>query len=450
MKCEKVLLCAPYRFESKFLRKISENTIRKDLYSAIMPGTNSITRRLIKYGLNNNYGINNQETLETQVQELHNGEYQIEIDIKTLISEVQDSEIKNVVEELLLMTKGTDIKGFDDCRIIDVITKSYAAKLIDDVTFSKLFEEHSNRIISSYSSWEQYFSSFVLGKIFQIADNSWTITTLEEALNDVYGYCIAPVNVFSYSNFWQDYNLEKLGLLLAKLIGADYYQDKETFEKEDYCIENPNAQTISTELIEKIGEIKMTSDDLDLDNYDYISNLAEYVLWDPIVANELDWMFIPKDKEQKSLLMPKEFTGLESTLEYWVAYDRFADYRDSKIFAMLTTIGIKALFTEKSIYHVEKKLFFKKYFVPIAWEDAKFEVELDLDFGTKIKLNGKKIFDSLDDPDYEAINLTSQELKNMSSNEKKNIEKIWSDKLKEVLEDIPNKIKEFKKLNNTL
>lgn len=227
MLSEYVLLCAPYRFEQDFLNKLDERIIQKELYSVVMPGINIFTRRFVRAGIKNNYGIVDQETLESEIQALQRGDYQAIEDIQSAINDIEDGYLMTLFNELNIMTKGKGLQGFDDCRIIDTLTKAYAGKLINKADFTKLFEEHTNRIVSDYSSWEQYLASCVLGKLVQVAQNSWTVTTKEEFIEDIYYYCIAPVNVFSYSKFWQDYNLENLGQLLSKILSIDYAQDDE-------------------------------------------------------------------------------------------------------------------------------------------------------------------------------------------------------------------------------
>ena len=79
-----------------------------------------------------------------------------------------------------------------------MLTKSYASRLITKEQFEEFFTEQTVRIENSYQSWEQYLASCVLGKLLQFVPNSETITSVEDYTVDVYSFCIAPTNVFSY------------------------------------------------------------------------------------------------------------------------------------------------------------------------------------------------------------------------------------------------------------
>lgn len=232
MVSEYVLLCAPYRFENRFVGQMSKELIETELLSVVLPNVNILTRQLVKRGLKKNFGIVNKETLETEIKALERGDYQaIDSVEEALQTWGIDEDVKTPLKELVTLTKDKGIQGFDDCRIIDTLTKAYAGKIITKEEFDALFEEHTNRIKNTYDSWEQYLASCVVGKLFQFARKSSTVVTQEEFVLATYGYCIAPVNAFSYASFWTNHNLENLGETLAKLIGFDFKQDKEDFAK---------------------------------------------------------------------------------------------------------------------------------------------------------------------------------------------------------------------------
>lgn len=444
MISEYVLLCAPYRFESSFLHKFNEEIIRKELCSVVMPGVNMLTRPLLKVGLKNNYGIQDEQSLDQEIRALQEGAYRAVEDVQSIIDGLEDSPLKASMQGLKNMTKGKDLQAFDDCRIIDILSKAYAAKLTSKEHFLDLWEEQTKRIVSAYSSWEQYLASCVLGKMVQLVGDSWSITTKEEFVEDVYAYCITAVNAFSYSSFWKEHSLENLGLLLSKLLQVDYAKDKEEVLKNQSTSTYAHVKNLSADLVDEVATLSMGPEDLDLERYDYLSDLADYVLWNPIVEKELDWMFTPKNREQDALLMPKEFTGLETAKNYWMRYDDYTEFQDKNIFAMLfCTLSVKALLTEKALYHLDKKLFFKKNIVEIPWKEARFQTKLELDYGMHIKLNGKKVFDLIYAPDHTLTGLTDEELKRMEDENKEALEREWSAKLDAVLAEIPKRIQEF-------
>lgn len=443
MLSDKVLLCAPYRFQSDFLYK-NDRVIKNELFSVLLSGLNMQTRALLKYGLENNYDIVDKNTLEHIVSELEEGNYRIVEDVEQAIASLTDQALKSLLMELYALTDGKGIQGFDDCRIIDTLTKAYAAKFLPDTEFNQLFERHTNRIIKDYSSWEQYLASCVLGKLCQHDILSLTVTTKEEFIEDIYNYCLIPVNVFSFATFWNNFDLQKLGCLLSQILESNYDEDKENIKN----IRNERSgfahvDNLSADFISKWENDLMLLEDIDLNRYDYLTNLVKFVFWNPLVENELDWMFTSQKGEQTAVLMPKEYAGLASASQFWIDYNKFSDLQNSNIMVMLCKIGIAALFTEKEIYHFEKKLLFKKIVVATPWEQAVIKVDFDFDFGVTLKLNGKKILDMLDVPDYTLIGLTKADIKAMTDKKRQQLEKEWAEKLQKVLYNIPNKIKEF-------
>ncbi|WP_161978529.1 DUF1266 domain-containing protein [Streptococcus sp. S784/96/1] len=445
MLSEYVLLCAPYRFEDNFLMKLSQRRIEKELYSAIMSGVTVVTRPMIKLGLRNNFDIVDKDSLLREVTNLQEGKYQNFSDVEAVIANVEDTHIQSLYQKLFDMTKGRGVQGFDDCRIIDTLTKAYTGKLLTETEFQELFDQQTERIQASYDSWEQYLASCVLGKLVQVAQPSFTVTTQEEFVMAIYGYCIAPMNVFAQSTFWPDHQLEKLGLLLAELLGMDYHQDRAEVQAQQVDTSSyDHVELLSEELVEKMSKLNFMPSDLDLDRYDYLTQLAETVLWQPIVDSGLEWLFKLKKGEQDSLLMPKEFTGLQAAQMYWVCYEDYKDLYDKNIFGMINgTVGLKVLLTEKEVYRIDKKFLFKKVTVPIPWKEVRLVATVDLDFGVTMTLNGKKVFDTLKAPDYTLIGMTEEELNQMDNKVRKALETELSQQLTEVLAGIPTRLFEF-------
>ncbi|WP_153048470.1 DUF1266 domain-containing protein, partial [Streptococcus suis] len=97
----------------------------------------------------------------------------------SFIDGIGTPDVKDFYLSLNSLTGSQLIKGFDDCRIIDVLTKSYAARLITKEEFEELFTKQTERIKNSYQTWEQYLASCVMGKLLQYVPSSETITSVE-------------------------------------------------------------------------------------------------------------------------------------------------------------------------------------------------------------------------------------------------------------------------------
>lgn len=231
MISEYVLLCAPYRFENRFVTELDKEVVDKELLPIVLPNVNILTRFLVKHGLKKNFGIVNKHTLVNEIRALKQGDYRAvkneEKALTAVLEELtEDTNLLEILGRLQALSKGKGVQGFDDCRIIDVLTKAYAGKLVSQAEFQELFDQETTRIKQDYESWEQYLASCVLGKILQFAPTSSTIVTEESFILAVYGYCLAKVNAFSFASFWVDTNLEQLGQVLADVLGFDYEQDK--------------------------------------------------------------------------------------------------------------------------------------------------------------------------------------------------------------------------------
>ena len=330
------------------------------------------------------------------------------------------------------MTKGRLIQGFDDCRIIDIITKAYAGKLINDDEFNDIFFAQAKRIEKDYDSWEQYLASCVLGKIVQLCDDAPTIVTKEEYIYDIYSYCVIPTNVFEFSNFWNNSNLSNLAEILSEILQV---------ENEIPSLGN----TPSNELVQTFEQY-YNNNILDKEKYSYLYEMASYVLWIPIVENNLLWMITPQKEDQQTLLLPAEFLTLESAHDFWFKHSELGEIADHNVFAIFEEfVGIKAIFAEDGIYTFKKKLFGKKTVEHTRYQDAQFSCTLGFMSGVKISMNSKAIFDVMD-PDFEMLGMPKNSLEKMEKVELTSFANNWTPKMEKVLKDIPKRIEEFKKL----
>lgn len=442
MTSEYVLFCAPYRFEQDYLKPLTKQKVEKDLFSAIMPGVNMLTRKLILAGIKNNYDIVDKQSLEFQVDALENGDaYKSPINKEELLKIIQEGKQKQALMQILEMAKDRYDQGFDDCRIIDVITKSYAGKLIDDEEFREIFFKQAQRIQNSYESWEQYLASCVIGKLIQLVDSSITIKTSEEYVNDIYSYCIAPTNVFSFATFWTNSNLDNLGRALADFMNVEFEKIDAPVVKED----GPSA-----ELLSAFDEMYLSKDLIDKGRFEYLNEMADFVFYSPIVENELDWLLKEEKREQEYILLPSEFFGLESGRDFWQNYAKFEELKNENIFAFFVgNFDVKAIFTEKNVYTIKKKLFGKPTLNPIKWSDVKLTSKVEFLWGVNILLDGKKILEVFD-PDYSKIGLGKSDIKALGDDKVKELGVSWEQKMNKVLSEIPQKIEEFKKIKSML
>lgn len=444
MKSKYTLLCSPYRYIPMFASNVDKEIVEKNLLNVKLSDNNIFNRGLIRYGLNANYGISNSIRLVQEIESFERGEYRAVENVLEIIDAIENNHFKQTCLALYDLANGMSIQGFDDCRIIDVLTKAYTAELINEEQFDKLFSSHTERIERCYTSWEQYLASCVLGKILQLIPESDTVVSVDDYLLDIYSFCIAPTNVFVYGDFWENHDVSQLINILEKLLDSTVASDIKALQNQMAREKQIIGITMPTVALTSMLENSYIN--FDEQRYQYLTELAEYVLWNPLISNNLEWMISEKNgKEQKTLLLPKEFASFESAKWFWDYYKKYPELHDENIFAMFEGVfNITALFTEKAVYQLKKKLLGKATLVKIPWEEADLKSLFDFDLGTnKILLNNKAIIDVF--AAVAEIGLTDKEIFNMSDMKQKEFTQDWVYKMNTVLLNIPKRIQEFKK-----
>lgn len=448
MQSEYVLLCSPYRYNSVLANPVNKKFVEKELMSVIMPGVNITARNMLQTMLETNYGITNYVSLKKEIANLENGNYhalKLE-EISSFLNGIENPIVKEFYLSLKNLTGDQTIKGFDDCRIIDVLTKSYASRLITKEQFEEFFTEQTVRIENSYQSWEQYLASCVLGKLLQFVPNSETITSVEDYIVDVYSFCIAPTNVFSYGTFWANHELSNLTALLESFLPEEIVEDLKSVQNlVNYNDKIPGLNAPSNYLIAYFDENYIDTNLIDANRYEYLSELADYVFWTPLVENNLEWLITEKNlKEQDTILLPAEFASYYSASEFWDCYKKYPELHNEHIFAMFKGVfSINVIFTEEAVYTFKKKLFGKPALVKMPWSEVELSATLDLEFKeSRIHFDKKVISDV--SPVISEIGLNENILENLNSNERKALENEWQQKMNEFLKGIPQRIREFK------
>lgn len=406
MQSPYLLLASPYRFSSAFFQEVDKPLIDKELLSVVLPGTNAATRPLIKMGLEANYGITDQASLLQELGHLERGDYRTITNLEDFMRHQVTSDMASTYQELLDLAGGAGLSGFDDCRIIDTLSKAYAARLIDQASFNQIFTQQTQRIAGAYTSWEQYLASCVLGKLLQLLPASWSVTSHEEYLFAIYAFSVAPTPVFDFGDFWKNNDLTNLTKILETILGQDLVSEVKSQQKLSIGTGLPGIDRPSDDLAAVLEDFYLDPKDIDLKRFRRISQLAEAVLWQPLVDQNLDWLISEKNgKEQDVLLLPQEFASYESAKWFWQNYPKYQDLHDEKIFAMLDgTFSLNAILTEKGIYQFKKKFFGKPSRLFTPWSDVEWNVNVDSNMGTcVISLGKKKVFDvfvSFDDLDF--------------------------------------------------
>lgn len=446
MISEYVLLCSPYRYSSVFSGAVNKQCVEKELLSIVMAGVNITTRHMLKTMLETNYDITSCSSLKQEIANLENGHYHTLDDVSLYIDEIDNPNARNCYLSLKELAGSRIIQGFDDCRIIDVLTKSFAARLITKEEFEEIFAVQTERIKNSYQTWEQYLASCVLGKLFQGVPDSKTITSVEEYIVDIYSFCIAPTNVFSYGTFWAGHELERLTALLEELLQEESVKEiKARQNLVHYNDKIPGLNAPSNALIASFDANYMDTNLIDADRYQYVSELAEYAFFAPLVSNNLEWMITEKSlKEQDTVLLPAEFESFYSAREFWDCYKKYPDLHKEYIFAMFKGIfSINVVLTQEAAYTFKKKLFGKSTLVRIPWEEVDLHATLDLEFNESKILFDKKVISEVT-PVINEIGLNENTLSGLNSEERKAVEAEWTQKMNSFLSDIPKRIREFK------
>lgn len=441
MKSPYLLLASPYRFSSAFFQEVDKPLIDKELLSVVLSGTNAATRPLIKMGLQANYGITDQASLLQELERLERGDYRTITDLEDFMSNQVASAMAPTYQALLDLAGAAGLGGFDDCRIIDTLTKAYAARLIDQTSFDQIFAQHTQRIAASYTSWEQYLASCVLGKLLQLLPASWSITSQEEYLFAIYAFSVAPTPVFAFGDFWENSDLTNLTRILETILGQELVSEVKSQQELDARTGIPGLDRPSDDLAAVLEDFHLDPQAMDLQRFRRISQLAETVLWQPLVDQNLDWLISEKNgKEQAVLLLPQEFASYESAKWFWQNYPKYQDLHDEQIFAMLDgTFSLNAILTEKGIYQFKKKLFGKPSRIFTPWSEVVWKVNVDSDMGTcEISLGKKKVFDVF--VSFDDLGLTAAQVAGLTTAQRRAFDDKWTQEMASYLETIPQRL----------
>ncbi|MBF0697399.1 DUF1266 domain-containing protein [Actinomyces bowdenii] len=147
------LLASPYCADHALLAKPYQAAI-DELRNTQGPGWAALNRPASVMALKNAFGVVDGRSAIAQCEELAvaAGSW-----ADPLIAAQQ-------VPALAMLAGAAGARGFDDCRIVNLLTRARTAGYIDDAALAELLESHARRALAHYSGWGQYLASVIVGK----------------------------------------------------------------------------------------------------------------------------------------------------------------------------------------------------------------------------------------------------------------------------------------------
>lgn len=208
------LLASPYCADHTLLAKSYPAAI-EELRDTQGPGWAALNRPASARALKNAFGVIDGPSAIAQCEELAAaaGSW-----ADPLIAAQQ-------VPALAMLAGAAGARGFDDCRIVNVLTRARTAGYIDDGALAGLLESHARRTLVHYSGWGQYLASVIVGKTaFQAmgaTSGSHCIVPSQRILEAVHIMALsAPVTLFR-AGLWHPEDLSALIGAIEAIIPAE-------------------------------------------------------------------------------------------------------------------------------------------------------------------------------------------------------------------------------------
>lgn len=321
----------------------------------------------------------------------------------------------SVYENLLPYAQNVGFSGFDYARVIDLIGRSYNVGYINDEQALELLRLFGPYIENLYGRWEVFLSSAILGKQYMMFDGSvegMFIKGSAEYISDIYGLVTAPSRPLLASTIWVESDFKSLEKALETYVDME----KEQKKKECYDADATNRR-------QQLGMEKKSVE------------LYERCILDEVVEHNVA-PFLDVKESERSFKIAKDDRE-ESKGYFWLFVQAsgisFSEDEVPFFYYNSLTNSERAVFTNKAIYLLKKKMFRKLKIDRLSWTDPlHFEAALSYSNELSIKLNGHLVTQCF--PDFEktkyskAISGISTKAANaMVAEELRKIEKILSE-----------------------
>ena len=321
--------------------------------------------------------------------------------------------------EIYKLCKNTGSRGYELSKIFEIISDSFAVGYIDESEFDGLMNFYSEKVEKTFSGWDEFIASCVLGGAFRFFDEG-EIDYIKESydyINAFHRLLNSAYDVFAASGIWTK-NLDEARQKALNLLDKYADREEENSDKEytqniiNWCEKEAQKCGLNFKDLQKATEI-------------YYKNF-----YSVFKNNRIEFMLETKNN---GVITPRKTLELEHSLykEVKIFMDETGfEFSDKEFPILIILASKKTLITNQAVYTYGGMLFkkFKKFSLQDIICKVKFaypdEIHCYLDdkeyFSIGIKeylaLTGKKPLKVVRDKDFfrdeiSSLNLAMLKLK---------------------------------------
>ena len=287
-------------------------------------------------------------------------------------------------------------RGFDDCRIINLLTRARTAGYIDDDALAALLERHARRIVTHYSGWGQYLASVIVGKVaFQAmyaTAASPNIVDPQKILEAVHIMALsAPITLFR-TGLWTPEDLGALIGAVETLLPAQRVRAARL---------GISGWTATADRPLDAATTKVLRGTTDAGTFLRSCALAQEVFWRPVDMGGL-WPVFEDLRSSRLPLwdLPARSDGRASK-GFWSGVNLDREHWTGVPFLRICNSGrLTAVLTEEACFVVTRAAL-RRTFTPVPWEQARITASVtpgqDVVFGVEGMVIGRLF------PDWKAV-----------------------------------------------
>ncbi len=266
---------------------------------------------------------------------------------------------------LIRLSGSSLLLGYDISRAVEIITKSTTAGYLSSSDCDLFLNRIGHVVKQRFNSWEQYFASCLLGKVFLMYDSSdFNLTKLKESnyIKAVYGLSKSSNRIPLLSGLWPNSNLIGFSKVIDRFFHFDVYEDESHLN--DYVLRPDEVTAI---------------------------DLFKHVVFEPAIKLGVGCYFSASD-EKGNFYHPLMAVGKRFIFWDVIARRNHKYNIETSIDEIPFLMTNQATFTNKAVYIFERKMLIKRDLIPIKWADVQFsfKVGYSCEF-INVYINGHKV-----------------------------------------------------------
>ncbi|VEG25767.1 DUF1266 domain-containing protein [Actinomyces howellii] len=356
MLTELNLLSAPIRFDDTLLNKPYEDLLR-ELSDTEISGWGRLNRMAAARGLKGAFGITDAASTIARCEELAEADG----------AWADPMVAAETVPALAMLAGAAGARGFDDCRIVRILTLARTARHIDESQLADLLGRHARRIAQRYAGWGQYLASVLVGKAvfqatFAVAGNDYIIDP-RQFVDAVHVLALsAPVTLFR-APLWPGEDLRPLLGAVEPFVDADAVRAHRLAASGWLATAEHPLDAATSKLL--------TNKEASAGTFLRARDLAQEVFWHPVDMAGLGVVFDDLRRSRMPLWdLPARADG-SAAKAFWAGVHLDHSHWSGVPFLRISDAGrLTAVLTEESCVVVTGSGL-KRTWTPVPWDEAR-------------------------------------------------------------------------------